>query len=217
MGFFDECLGQRIEFDVSGDGKHSGSLVDVGTDIIVVYKESKFYYFPLNHVRHLTHQPNAEGDSSVPELTFTEKISYQTILQNAKGFFCEICLSGHQKMDGYMADVKTDYFVFVTPLGKTILIPQFHLKWISPFANNAMPYSLSLGQVALQPQQTSFAPTFAEQLKQEEGRIITLDEGLIDSMTGLLQKFEDRILEIVDVDEKKHYFHVQHVKNVCVR
>jgi hypothetical protein len=221
MDFFKKYLGKQIVFEISGDGKHNGFLVDIGPDILVVFEEAKFLYIPLHHVYHLTLHPKPEPNRSVPQLSTesnNEEISYLSTLSNAKGLFCEIHIADRKTMHGYMTDILTDYFIFTFPLDKIIMVPLFHLKWMSPYERNATPYSLNHEQI-VPLKSTTFIPsqTFREQLKQQEGSIISLNEGLESNKIGLLQQFEKDVLELVTADEKQHYYHIQHIKNICIR
>jgi hypothetical protein len=221
MDFINQYLGQRIEFDILGDGMHIGILLDVGMDIIVVLEESKFLYVPLHHVRHLTLDPKSDPNIPDPELSIQsngKQISYALTLSHAKGLFCEIYLADHQSMFGYITHVQADYFILVSPINKIIIIPIFHLKWMRPYNSNSKPYSLNYdGIVHINSTKFILSQTFEEQLKQHEGNIISLNEGLNFNNIGLLQKFENNILEMVSADEKKHYYHLEHIKNVSIR
>ncbi|SDN58903.1 hypothetical protein SAMN04487897_103261 [Paenibacillus sp. yr247] len=220
MDLFYPYLGKQIDFEILGDRRHIGYLIDMGPDIIVVFKESKFLYIPLSHVRHLMIPPIIVPNIAAPDLPTSsqhEVISYCSILRNAKGVLCEIYLADHQSMYGTISDILTDYFIFTTPLNKIMIIPLIHLKWISPNPSSATSASLKFEQIDLQQQPAfTFAETFEEQLKLHEGSIISIDEGLKTNKLGLLQKQKDRILELVTLDEKKHYYHLQHIKNVCI-
>lgn len=220
MDMFNLYLGKQIDYKITGEGKHTGTLIDIGPDLLVVFEESKFLYIPLHHVHHLTLRPKPESNLLVPPSVRSdeEEISCHSILSRARGLFCEINLAQHQTMYGYMADIQTDYFIFVSPLSKIMMIPHIHLKWMSPYASEVTPYSLNGGQFdPLKSLNLTVAKTFEEQLKQQEGSIISLNEGLNTNKIGLLQKMENGFLELVAADENKHYYLIQHIINVCIR
>jgi hypothetical protein len=220
MDFLKQCLGKQINFDIPGDGVHSGVMVDVGPDIIVVSEDSKYLYIPLHHVRHLTLNPQPEPNISVPQPSSQSnhgEITYASTLGKANGLFCEFYLAEHSTLYGYMTDIQTDYFTIFSPLNKTMMIPLSSLKWMSPFDSGAAPYSMSRSQIEPSKQnKSSFAATFGEQLRVQEGSIISLNEGLNTNQIGLLQKFENDMLQLITADGRKHYYHIQHVKNACM-
>lgn len=220
MGLLKQYLGHLIDVDILGDKMHTGILVDLGPDILVLTEESKYFYIPLYHVSHLTLHPLLDTDLSVMKISSTSEsaeITFPLILKHAKTAFCEIYLADHQKMHGHVVDIQSDYFVFKSPIDKMMMIPNIHLKWIRPFEISATPYSLK--QKPIDPQNQSkltFAQTFEEQLKLQEGSIISINDGLRTNKVGYLQKFENHILELVAADEIKHYYLDQHIKNVCL-
>jgi hypothetical protein len=105
----------------------------------------------------------------------------------------------------------------MSPLDKMMMIPSIHLKWISPFESSVNPYSQKRKPIDPQSQsKPTFAETFEEQLKLQEGSIISINDGLRSNKVGYLHKIENHILELVAADESKHYYLDQHIKNVCL-
>jgi hypothetical protein len=220
MDLLKQYLGHLIDVNILGDKMHTGILVDLGPDILVLTEESKYFYIPLYHISHVTLHPIIDSNLSVMKISSTSEsaeISFPLILEHAKMAFCEIYLADHQMMYGHIADIQSDYFVFMSPLDKMMMIPSIHLKWISPFESSATPYSLKRKLIDPQNQsKLTFAQTFEEQLKLQEGSIISINDGLRTNKVGYLHKFENHILELVAADEIKHYYLDQHIKNVCL-
>jgi hypothetical protein len=220
MDLLKQYIGYLIDVDIPGDRLHIGILADVGPDILVLNEESKYFYIPLHHVHHLALHPQMDSNpfnmkNSLPSVS--AEISFPLILEHAKKVFCEIYLADHQTMHGHILNIQSDYFVFISPLGKMMMIPSIHLKWISPFELSATPYSLKRKPIDSQSQaKLTFAQTFEEQLKLQEGRLISINDGLRMNKVGYLHKFENHILELVAADENKHYYYDQHIKIVCL-
>ncbi|MGZ4032878.1 MAG: DUF6897 domain-containing protein, partial [Tumebacillaceae bacterium] len=51
MGDLSQFIGKQVEVVVSGDKKCYGTIVDTGSDIIVVYNGETFLYIPVVHVQ----------------------------------------------------------------------------------------------------------------------------------------------------------------------
>ncbi|NEW08383.1 hypothetical protein GK047_20510 [Paenibacillus sp. SYP-B3998] len=218
MDFLKPYLDKQIAIDIPGDSRHTGILVDVGSDFLVIWEDSKYLYVPTPHVRHLAlHSKLESGTSSLqpPSNNYHASISYASTLAHAKGLFCDIYLAEHHTISGYITNIQTDYFIFFS-LNKTMLIPFSRLKWISPYDNHANPYSLDHVQLAPQRGEATWAPTFGAQLHAQEGNLISMNEGLNTHQIGLLLAFENNMLELVTANETKHYYHLQHVINICL-
>jgi hypothetical protein len=219
MDLLKQYLGHLIDVDVLGDKMHNGKLVDLGPDILVLTEESKYVYIPLYHVSHVTLQPILDSNLSVikvSSISESAEISFPLILEHARTAFCEIYLADHLIMHGYVVDIQSDYFVVMSPLDKMVMIPSIHLKWISPFESSANPYSQKRKPIDPQKSKPTLAKTFEEQLKLQEGSIISINDGLRSNKVGYLNKIENHILELVAADESKHYYLEQHIKNVCL-
>jgi hypothetical protein len=220
MDLLKQYLGHLIDVDVLGDKMHTGKLVDLGPDILVLTEESKFVYIPLYHVSHVSLQPILGSKLPVIKISSiseSAEISFPLTLEHARTAFCELYLADHLIIHGYVMDIQSDYFVVMTPLDKIMMIPSIHLKWISPFESSATPYSQKLKPIDSQNQsKPTFAQTFEDQLKLQEGSIISINDGLRSNKVGYLHKIENHILELIAADESKHYYLEQHIKNVCL-
>lgn len=214
-----QFLGLTVDIELTGDKKHTGILMDFGLDILVIYNGMNFLYIPITHVEHLKLHPKESSTyiskpTDNPTIEGEKELSYRNILNNAKGLFVEIYVVGNMSIHGYITNILTNYFVFYSPVYKTMFIPLFHLKWLIPYMNMQTPYSLDNNLLPVHPSNISLARTFEEQLKKLEGKIVVFDLGLKANKMGLLTKIEKNIAELVTAGEEKLYCNVQHIKAV---
>lgn len=210
----------RIEIEVSSNKKINGILVDYGSDIFVLFDGKEFYYIPTLHVHSLKqYKPNeTEIEIQKPDITpidyQTEVLSCRKILNNAKGTFAEIYITGKQPLYGYITTVLNNYFVFYSPVYKTVFIPINHFKWLIPYQFNQTPYSLTKEHLPVIPTTISIARTFEEQLKKLEGKIVVFDLGDNPNKIGLLKKYNHNIIELVTGREESIHWNLNHLKTV---
>ncbi|MGZ9585727.1 DUF2642 domain-containing protein [Paenibacillus marinisediminis] len=217
MNLISNYLGQYIEIEVTGSKRLAGRLVDYGLDIIVIYDGSRYVYISSLHVQHM--KLRKEKDASImdppeEELLSERDISYRKTLSCAKGQFIELYVSSNQTIHGYITNVLTNYFVFYSPIYKTMYIPLIHLKWLTYDISRRTPYSLDMRFLPMQPSELTLARTFEEQMKKLEGKIIVLDLGHDMHKQGLLYRLEGSLIELVTADEERLFSSIQHIQTV---
>ncbi|MFC4768413.1 DUF2642 domain-containing protein [Effusibacillus consociatus] len=203
-------IGMVVDIEISGDKKHLGTVIDIGSDLIVICTNNKYLYIPITHIQRIELSPN-QSDQSLPPsqslLKNKEQISFPQMLNHAKGGFVEIFVTGNQSLYGFIINVLDDYLVFDSLGYKTILIPLYHLKWLSPCPPN--------GQgTPVQPSGSVLSRTLEEQLKRSEGKIVILDMGSSANKIGLMKKIENRVMELEMFNGKKVYWNLHHIKTV---
>ena len=212
-------IGKPIDIELSGEKIHSGELIDYGPDILVLKTEKHFVYIPFLHVQFIKQKPNNnaedENNSSSPTLSIIqqeENISYRKTLINAKGMFVEIFVTGNQPLYGFITSVLTNYFVFYSPVYKTLYIPFQHLKWLIPYQGNQTPYSIKSYQI--HSSDFPLTRTFEELVKKVEGRIVVFDLGIHPNKTGLLKKVENNLAELIIGNEDCVHCNLHHIKTI---
>ncbi len=218
MWYFEQYLGKVIELQLSGNVRRIGTLIDFGLDIVVIHDGYRFLYIPLVHVQCLIPNPKYDytfsSPSEAPMNINNESISFRKILNNAKGSFVELNVTGKLPIHGYVTNVLNNYFVFYSPVYKNLLISFYHLKWLVPYYRNMVPYSLSQHHLPINPSTLSLSRSFEEQLKKLEGKLVILDLGENPGKIGLLEKVEDNVIELVGAEGEKKIWNIQHIKTV---
>lgn len=213
-----ELIGENVYIELTKKSYFKGILTDVGSDILILYDGQKFFYIPWLHVRSL--QLNSSTDDQVDKPTEsslaeeTESISYRKILTNAKGMFAEISVIGNLTFHGYILSVLSDYFVFYSPVFKTMYISLSHLKWITPYNKNITPYTLSNTSLPVNPSNAPLLRSFEDQLKKGEGKLVVIDGGGDPMKIGLLKGVKDNLLEIAIASGETVYLKLTHVKSL---
>lgn len=213
-------IGRQVELIISGKKTPvQGKLIDVGSDILVLFNGKKFQYIPLLHLQQLTiseESSNPSGEGLTDELPYENQtdIAYRKILMNAKGVFSEIYTSGNQTIHGYVTSIMNDYFVFYSPVFHAVYIPMQHLKYMIPYDPNVTPYSLTPERFPLNPATMTLARTFDQQLKKLEGQFVILNLGEHANKIGQLKTIQNSMIELVIAGGEPVFLHMDHIKSV---
>lgn len=215
MNDLHQFIGKQVEVEISGNNFYTGTLIDVGSDLIVLFHEQRFFYIPLVHVQNLKgSQTNNEADNppEVPIDYQTDSLSFRKILQHAKGSFVEIYITGNKSIHGYLTSIMNDYFVFYSPIYKAMFVSMNHLKWLIPYSPDLTPYSLNKQPLPIV--NITLSRTFAEQCKKLEGSLVVFDLGDNPNKIGLLEKANSQIMELINADGNKQCWNIHHLKTV---
>lgn len=212
-------IGQKVELEVSGKTIFQGILVDLGQDILVLFNGKSYFYIPFLHVHNIRinsmiELETSEGPVVSPINEDQGVISYRKTLTNAKGRFVEILVTGDKSISGYVTNVLNDYFVFYSPVYKTVFISLNHLKWLTPYQSNITPYTLDNKELPLKPVNITLQRSIEEQLKKMEGNLVVFDVGDHPFKIGLLKQVQDNIIELVVASGETVYWKVPHIKSV---
>lgn len=218
MNFLEQFVSKQVSLELSGKTKFTGILIDYGNDILVIYNGQDFIYFPLMQVQYIRINPHPDPKLVLPQDRPTsneqERISLRKILLNAKGMFVKIYVIGNQTIHGYVLNVLNDYFLFYSPVYKTMSISMHHLKWLVPYTQNVTPYSLTNQNIPFPSMLQSTSRTFEEQLKRLEGSIVVFDIGDHPYKTGLLKKVANHSVIMVNGEGDEIWWNLQHLKTI---
>ncbi len=213
---FIDFIGKNIDVEISGGSLKRGIVIDSGTDLFVLFDGRNFNYIPYVHIQRF-YETRKEDDDTVydpPSETpiATDAISYRKILMSAKGLFVKVYVTGNKSIHGYLTSIMNDYFVFHSPVYKTMFISMDHVKWLIPYPANATPYSLE--NLSLQPLTTALARSLEEQMKKLENQLVILDGGEKEEKIGLLQKVQDYKIALVTAEGSTMYWNLEHIKTI---
>ena len=216
MNYLSQYVGQLIAIELAANKLITGKLVEYGTNILVVFNGQYFFYIPVEHIICIS-KPDFTEDEIInivpsPIKEDIDKMSLNKILDNAKGKFVEMYVTGNQSIYGFITQIQKDYFAFYSPVLKTILISTAHLKWIIPHLDKT-PYSVDEKPLQL-PSNFTLADTFEKQLKRLPGEVVFLDLGKKPTNVGLIKKIENDFVEIITVDGQTRYLNFAHIKTL---
>ncbi|MCH1626250.1 DUF2642 domain-containing protein [Fredinandcohnia quinoae] len=220
MKHLSHYVGEQIEVEISGHKQITGILIEIGTDIIVMYtKEGDFYYIPILHIQKVKIPKINETEEIInpgntPINTHTDEISLRKIVNNAKGLFVEIFVTSKNSIHGYVTNLMNDYIVFYSPVFKTMFIPFHHLKWLIPYNPNQTPYGLDRQNFPVNPSRITLARTFEEQIKKLQGQMVVYDLGEDKDKIGQLKNIENNVIELVTAREESVFINTRHIKTL---
>lgn len=207
-----------VKIEVSGKKYINGTVIELGSDVIVLFNGVDFVYIPLDHIHKLELDPENEEDIQGPWEDPTihaeginEELSLKETLNQAKGRNVEIYVTDSQPLHGQITEIRDDYFVFNSPIYKTMYIPSSHLKWLIPYAQNESPYgeesiSNSNGEV--------LESTFKNQIAKFANKIVVLNIGGIKSHIGKINNVDNQIMEIQKARTSTIFLNIDHIKTL---
>ncbi|MEY9869663.1 hypothetical protein ABIE66_005042 [Peribacillus sp. B2I2] len=217
---FVDLMGKYIEVEISGGDFHKGILIDAGLDIIVLNDgwTNSFLYIPFVHVQRWKEASLDEEYTSFnppsEKPIEADTISFRKVLTIAKGLFVEVYVTGNKSIHGYITSIMNDYFVFHSPVYKTMFISMNHVKWLIPYSPNTIPYSLNKENLPLVPISTPLARSFYEQLKRLENQLVIIDGGDHTEKIGLLQKVRNNKMRLITAEGETVYRNLEHIKTI---
>lgn len=211
-------IGKRVELELSGcKTLLHGEFIDMGSDVLVLYSNSKYIYTPIHHLQHLRlyeEWENPAMDSCPDSKIDLTNISYRKMLMNSRGVFTEIYLGGSHSLHGYVTGIMNDFFVYHSPMHQAVYIPVNHVKYLIPYPPNMTPYSLSQEHFPVQPSGVALSRTLDQQLKKLEGQLVIFDLGEHPHKKGLLKSVNDKIIQLVLAGGDDIYLHMDHIKSI---
>lgn len=210
-----------VRIEVSGKKLLNGTVVDLGTDVVVIFNGTVFVYIPLHHIQSFEVDKNNEYDIKVPtefpSIIAEDKndnLSLRQIITQAKGNYVELYVTGDQPIHGYITTIMDNYFVFDSPVYKRIYISLSHLKWLIPYSKNERPYGLDNNVIPLQLNHKLLASTFKEQVEKFKNEIVIFNIEGHKSHIGKINNVEEQIVEIQSARNRPVYINIDHIKSV---
>ncbi|MDN4492745.1 DUF2642 domain-containing protein [Ureibacillus aquaedulcis] len=213
-----------VNIEISGGKLKNGALIDSSSEMLVIYNGEKFVYIPLEHIKtfHIDfdNEDNIQLPTEAPSIgtsKSSDDMTLKQILTQAKGKNVEIFVTGDLPLHGTITSVMKDYFVFESPIYKTIFIPSNHLKWLIPYNENHLLYDLMVDQSYQKTNnQPSYAGNFSSQLEQFRNKLVVLNLGEKITDIGKLNNLNSKIVEVVLADSKFAYSNITHIKTIQV-
>lgn len=216
-------IGKYIKLEISGKKFISGLLIDVGSDLWVVFNGYDYLYIPAIHCQNWRYLKQDEIDEfdeitlnyePTPIYNNNEEISLRKTLTAAKGIFTEIYVTSNQALHGYIISIMNNYFVFYSPIYKTMFISLNHLKWLIPYTNNQRPYGLSNANLPVNPSNITFARSFEVQIEKLTGELIVFNIGENENVIGKVQGINNNFVELIGAKEDPVFINLQHIKTI---
>ncbi|WP_019242944.1 MULTISPECIES: hypothetical protein [Bacillus] len=215
---FSTLLGEVVQLELSRKNVVVGTLIDFGSDLIVVYNGNDYIYMPIFHMKNIKLVEKIEDEimapMELPSISVDENLSLRKALTLAKGTFVEIYVTNEQTLHGYITSIMNNYFVFYSPIYKTMFITLNHLKWLIPYKNNQKPYGLSNQDFPLQPAYLTLARTFEVQIEKLKNEVVMFNLGENNNVIGKVNNVESNIIELQTAKNPPIYLNIHHIKTV---
>ena len=113
MNQFIQALVQEVvRFEITGKKMVSGTLIDVGSDMVVLFNGMDFMYIPLDHIRNFEtdreNENNVQAPTELPSIVAVDnqdELSFEKVLELRKGdlsrFLCQainLCMEQSQPL-----------------------------------------------------------------------------------------------------------------------
>lgn len=217
-----QFLDTDVDVVISGDTRFVGTLIDIGQDIFVIFNGCNYLYIPLLHLHQMnkaiintnTEKPILREPEDTIMQAENNSFSYRNTLNNVKGKFIEVYVTGDRSIHGYVTSVLNDYIVFFSPVFKTLFISMHHLKWFTPYSTEQTPYTLDNSQLPVVPSSVSLVRNFEEQIKKYVGQLVIFDMGEVPEKVGLLKDVSNNIIELINASGKSIIWKLNHLKTM---
>lgn len=210
-----------IRVEVSGKKKMNGKLIDVGSDMIVLFNGMDFMYIPLDHIRNFglyrDNENVVQAPTELPSIVAEESkedLSFEEVLTQAKGRLVEIYVTGNQSLHGTITGIMKNYLIFQSPVYKTMYISLAHIKWLIPYAQSHKLYGLEIDSATTQPNNETFARTFEVQVEKLKNKIVVLNVGEQKNFIGKINNVEEQIIEFQSARTSPIYLNLYHIKTI---
>lgn len=210
-----------IRIEISGKKMVSGSLIDVGEDIIVLFNGMDYMYIPLHHIRsfeaNTDNENNIQSPTELPSIVAEESqddLTFEDVLTKAKGRLVEIYVSGNKSLHGTITGIMKNYIVFQSPIYKKMYIALEHIKWLIPLAQDYKLFGLDNNSVPLQSNSEKVTDTLESQVVQLKNNIVFLNVGERESFVGKINNIEQQIVEFHLENSSSVFLNLRHIKTL---
>ncbi|QFF98270.1 DUF2642 domain-containing protein [Psychrobacillus glaciei] len=209
-----------VQIEVSGKNQINGTVIDLGSDIMVLFNGEDFMYIPIKHVHGFRVGRNNEYDiqypTEFPSIIADEnnqELSIIEVLNQAKGNYVELFVTNDKPLHGYIKQIMSNYFEFFSPIYKTMYISMSHLKWLIPYRQNESPYELG-DKKLLQTSNDSLASSFETHVENLKDKIVVLNIGSNNSKIGKIKDVQQQIVEIQPARTQSIYINLDHIQTL---
>ncbi|SER62348.1 hypothetical protein [Psychrobacillus sp. OK032] len=212
---------ELVKIEVSGKKLINGTVIDLGSDMLVLFNGTNYMYIPFEHIHNFEVDQNNEEeiqgpteDPSIKALGNQQELSFKETLEIAIGKYLEIYVTDNQPLHGQITSVQDDYFVFYSPIYKTMYIPIAHLKWLIPYVQNESLYGLNEKNRIIRSNSELLAKTFKKQIEKFIHRIVVLNIGGVKSHNGKINNLNEQVLEMQKARANTQYLNIDHIKTL---
>lgn len=214
-----QLIGEFVQLELSGKKFMNGSVIELGSDVVVLFNGKDYIYIPLIHIKNIKIINKDELEINIiepkesPVIGPEQNFSLRKALTMAKGMYLEIYVANDEPLHGYVTSIMNNYFVFYSPIYKTMYITLHHLKWLIPYSNSQKPYDFG-GHSVQSANQITLARSFEIQVEKLKNELVMFNIGENKNMIGKINNVEDNFVELQLAREKPILLNLHHIKTV---
>ncbi|MEL3961515.1 DUF2642 domain-containing protein [Lysinibacillus endophyticus] len=217
---FNQFKKEIVKVDLVGKSDFRGTLIESNDEIIVLFDGDDFVYIPMNHVDNISVVQDEMDTIQRPSILPTylngndEKVlTFDEMLNLAKGFYTEIYFANRQPIHGIIYNVMSDYFIFHSPIYKTLYISKQHLKWFIPFLDQQRPFDLTDKELKNR-SKTTFEASFERQIEKMKNKLVVFNLGEQSHHIGKLVNMNNKMIEIRTARGNTILLNLEHIKSM---
>ncbi|HWK23180.1 MAG TPA: DUF2642 domain-containing protein [Ureibacillus sp.] len=214
-----------INIEISGGKIMNGALIDSSNEVVVIYNGKKYVYIPTEHIK--TFHIDYDNEDNIQQPTVSPSIVTQMnshdmsllqILNQAKGMSVEIFVTSNLSLHGTIVAIRNDYFVFESPVYKTMFIASKHLKWLIPYTENQSLYDMTKEKQINQTHkdQSTYPSNLSSQIEKLKDKLVIFNLGEKHSDIGNIKSINSKMIELVLADSRLAYSNITHIKTIQV-
>ncbi|RUL56856.1 DUF2642 domain-containing protein [Lysinibacillus antri] len=217
---FSQFKQETIKVDLAGKSYFRGSLIDSSKEILVLFDGKDFIYIPMIHVENITVAQN-EGENIQMPLTLPsfleadnqKELTLDEMLTQSQGIYTEIYVANRQPIHGLIDTVMSDYFIFHSPIYKTIYISKQHLKWLIPYPEQKKPYDHSTVDLQMG-SKNSRVSHFEALIASMVNKLVIFNLGEHTHHIGKLVQIHGKMVELRTARGNTVLLNIQHIKSL---
>ena len=217
---FNQFNKEIVKVDLVGKLVFKGTLIESNHEIIVIFDGNDFVYLPVKHVENISLAQDDIDTIEKPSFIPTylngndEKVlTLDEMLNLAKGFYTEIYFANRQPIHGIIYNVMSDYFIFHSPIYKTLYISKQHLKWLIPFLDQQRPFDLTDEELKYS-SKTKFEASFERQIEMMKNKLVVFNLGEQSQHIGKLVNMYNKMIEIRTAHGNSVLLNLEHIKSI---
>lgn len=212
-----------VIIELTGGKILNGSLVEYSSEIIVIYDGKAFVYIPIQHIHWMRtdsyNENNIQPPSDRPSFmnnVSNNNLTLPNILSHAKDIYVEILVTKNYSLHGVISAVFDDYFVFESPIYKTLLIPIKHLKFLIPLINQQPPYTLTEEEFFNYDKSKfqTYKTTFSSQINELKGQLVILNLGKDSLQIGKIINVYNNQTVMLNNSQTNIILNIDHIQTV---